>query len=322
MRRLLLAAALLLQVSAAPPQAVVVHSSVVIPGFTVADAAVREDAGQVAVAIAKSGKAPSYSKVSVTTMDGTAKAGVDYKPVASSVTFGNNQLSAAVPVAIIARPGYQGDRSFTVHILVIRDGAVTRGDATVTIHDSEQPPPPPPVQVWTKCADEGGVCTIVGSANVRYGTPDMGWIRQLVTGSISCTATAWGNFPGSPKECDTDGTPVAPAPPPAPPPPPPPTPSPSGVITNWVPAPLIVGGYACNKLQLADARTPPCGQGIVYRVVGTVANGAAGALLGSVIFTAQFAQDASGQFPLNDAYWASVITVWAPDQLQGIAPAP
>lgn len=85
---------------------------------------------------------------------------------------------------------------------------------------------------------------------------------------------------------------------------------------SWVTAPLTVGGYACNATQLNDAKTPACGLGIVYRITGSVPNGP------SMSYTAVFYSDASGKFPASNAYDANFVSVWAPNQLQGLAPGP
>lgn len=212
------------------------------PAFSIADASAPESAASVTLTISKSAVASSYSKVTVTTADGTAKAGVDYQPVNASITFGNKQLSASVPVPPILRSGYQGNRAFTARIAVTRNGVVSRSTATVTILETEQPPTPVP--------------------------------------------------------------------------PPPPPPPPSG---SWVAAPLTVGGYACNRLQAGTTNVPPCGGGVVLKIIATVTNSGTD---GFVIYAAQFYSDASGQFPVNHPYDVSFVGYYQAADLQGLAPAP
>lgn len=96
-----------------------------------------------------------------------------------------------------------------------------------------------------------------------------------------------------------------------PPPAPPPTPVPT---SQWIPAPLTVGGYACSKWQAG-----PCGSGIVYRITGAMMSADA---VPVQQYTAVFDQDASGQFPLGDSFAVNFVGTWAATDLVGIAPAP
>jgi hypothetical protein len=100
-----------------------------------------------------------------------------------------------------------------------------------------------------------------------------------------------------------------------------PAPQPTG---TWGSAPLAVGGYACNATQLADAKTPACGMGIVYKITGTGCNGIGtgtiGAPCANPVYLTQFFSDASKQFRASDTFDTSFVAVWAPEQLQGLAP--
>jgi hypothetical protein len=136
--KLLIFTALML-VALAPPAEAATKPTFSITGASVAEGAIAK------VAVTKNAKASSYSKITVTTVDGTAKANIDYKPVNTSITVGNNTLTVAIPVTTIARAGYQGNRSFTVHLVVTRNGVVgNSSNALVTVLETEQPPPPPP----------------------------------------------------------------------------------------------------------------------------------------------------------------------------------
>lgn len=111
---------------------------------------VAENGGSAAFVIHKSAKAKSYSQIRVETVDGTAKAGVDYTPVSTTVTFGNNVVQMAVPITIIDNSVYQGNRVFGVRLTPVRF-ATLKGSyepTTVTINDDEVAPQPP-----TPCPD-------------------------------------------------------------------------------------------------------------------------------------------------------------------------
>lgn len=109
------------------------------PSFTASDVTVLETTGSAQVVIRKSVKEHSYSKIQLQTVDGTAKAGVDYQAVSTVLTFGNSTLSESVPIQIIARAGYQGDRSFTAKLTCVRYCALGTSAITVTIGETEQP---------------------------------------------------------------------------------------------------------------------------------------------------------------------------------------
>jgi hypothetical protein len=83
-------------------------------------------------------------------------------------------------------------------------------NALVTVLETEQPPP---VETWTKCADENGICTISGTATVRYGIEPQ-WVSKLVTNSIGCNNGVFGDPAiGLVKRCETTGTVIQPPPP-------------------------------------------------------------------------------------------------------------
>lgn len=119
------------------------------PTFSVQNSGAPETLTYAAVPIVKSAVASSYSKLQVTTVDGTAKAGVDYKPLNVTITVANKQLIASVQVPLIYRPGYQGGRSFTVHVRAVRNALVTVSDATVTVIETDPQPAPPPAPTPT-----------------------------------------------------------------------------------------------------------------------------------------------------------------------------
>ena len=51
-----------------------------------------------------------------TTVDGTATAGVDYKPTSGTLEFAANQATATISVPIIGSPTLHANRTFTVQL--------------------------------------------------------------------------------------------------------------------------------------------------------------------------------------------------------------
>lgn len=94
--------------------------------------------------------------------------------------------------------------------------------------------------------------------------------------------------------------------------------TPGGIVTSWVDAPLTVGGYACNALQENTPNVGPCGSSIVYRITGTTQSADTPSV---TLYTAVYAQDASGNFPASDTYARDFVGYWPAAALHGIAPA-
>jgi hypothetical protein len=115
------------------------------PAVSIADVTCAETIGNCVVTITKS-TSNRVSKVSVSTTDGTAKAGYDYKAVNLAVSMGANQTIAYVTVPILNDSLTEGDETFTVTLKAVRNASISRSPATVTITDDETvtPPPPPP----------------------------------------------------------------------------------------------------------------------------------------------------------------------------------
>jgi hypothetical protein len=141
MKRFLLAA--LLSLLCAPA---IARPSTSAPGVSIADVTVNESAGTATLTITKSiGK--SYSKISVTTADRTAIAGLDYQTVSQQLTMGSTQTSSTVTVPIINDSVYESSETFSVSVRSVRNATIVRSPATVTITDDDLasiPPPPPP----------------------------------------------------------------------------------------------------------------------------------------------------------------------------------
>jgi hypothetical protein len=271
MRRIALMKSMLLMMAAAAlggssPSIATLTSA---PSFSIADASVGEG-GSVKPAITKSAVASSYSKITVTISDGSARAGIDYvKPAPITLTISNKALNALGPtIATIQNGVADGNRTVIATITAVRNARISRAQATITIIDDD---PPPPSVTWTKCADEGGTCNIGAgvTASVRYGKGTTWTAPRSFTDSIACSNNTFGDpLPGTVKECDAS---VAPAPIPTPPPPPPPP------TSAWISAPLHDGGFARVK-AISDSKWETTGAGagrplIVGEIVAVYFNG-------------------------------------------------
>jgi hypothetical protein len=290
--------------------AVQAHSASTAPAFSVASVTCPE-AGPCSVTVRKSAKASSYSKVRVTTTDGTALAGADYRAVDLTLTFANNQLQQTVAIPLIDDTAVEAREAFTVKLTAVRF-AQAGPAATVTITDNDLAPAP---IGWKWCADEYGTCTITAgtSAQIRYGANDS-WAQRTFSGSIYCSYSIFGDpLPWIGKHCETDGTIAAPTPTPEPPPTPTPTPTPPPVPSQtWVSAPLSVGGYAWIKNQGV------CCNGLIVKLLAVEPTGDADPAYRSHRWLAVAFADSTGnldfaRYPDHQSYYYDV-------DLQGLAP--
>jgi hypothetical protein len=115
------------------------------PAITVANVATTENAGSASLVLLKT-KASSYSKVTVQTVDGTARAGVDYVAVNATYTLGNSTSRLSIPIRILDNATYQGERKFSIRLTVVRFAQIavdSQTPPTVTISDDEPPPSAP-----------------------------------------------------------------------------------------------------------------------------------------------------------------------------------
>lgn len=191
-------------------------SGATAPVVTVPNVTVAENAPSAAIDLFKP-KASSYSKVRVQTVDGTAKAGVDYYPIDQTLTLANSVLKVETWVTIIDNSTPQPSRSFTLKLTCVRFCTLKASTATITITDDDVVAPPPAAVTWTHCANQGETCYLVGTETVRYGVTGHYFTKQA-TGSIVCDVGPFGGDPiyGTLKTCDADGA-VASAPASAPP---------------------------------------------------------------------------------------------------------
>jgi uncharacterized delta-60 repeat protein len=81
--------------------------------------------------------APSTVPITINyqTVDGTAKAGIDYRGKSGSVTFQPGETIKNVPFSIIGNTDYQATRVMT--IAITSTGATVAGNATLTIRDDD-----------------------------------------------------------------------------------------------------------------------------------------------------------------------------------------
>jgi hypothetical protein len=123
------------------------------PGVSIADVSCTESASTCTLTITKE-RSKSYSIVTVTTVDGTATAGMDYTAVNQSFTLGGTVTSKTFTVPIVNDSAFEPTEQFTVVLKSARNAAVLRSPATVTITDDDFPvgggpgstqPPPTPV---------------------------------------------------------------------------------------------------------------------------------------------------------------------------------
>ena len=103
---------------------------------------VNEDAGQVAVTLARIGAAPGAFTVNFSTADGSAVAGTDFTGQTNvPVSFAANETTKTVNVAILRRTGFQGNREFSV-VLSNPGGAILATPKTATVPIAEVDPQP------------------------------------------------------------------------------------------------------------------------------------------------------------------------------------
>ncbi len=110
--------------------------------FSAASFSANENAGPVAVTLARTGDVTLPFTVNFSTTDGTALAGTDFTgQTNTAVSFAANELSKTVNVAVAHRVGFQGNRSFNV-VLSSPSGATlgAPGLAAVTIVEVDPQP--------------------------------------------------------------------------------------------------------------------------------------------------------------------------------------
>jgi len=113
--------------------------------FSSDNATVAENAGTAHLTIKRNGNTTAAVSVTVNTADGTGTtAGVDYTQIQNqTVSFAAGEISKPLDVTIINRPGFQGNRSFTVTLAVSAGNATAVSPSTETVNISEVDPATP-----------------------------------------------------------------------------------------------------------------------------------------------------------------------------------
>lgn len=120
------------------------------PSFSIADVQVNEGTGFANLTITKSASSGSYSRVQVTTTNGTATAINDYQSVNTTLTFSNKETSKTITVPIVNDTTAESNETFNVNLRSVRNALIARSPGVVTIIDNDgdtgtpTPTPPPP----------------------------------------------------------------------------------------------------------------------------------------------------------------------------------
>lgn len=103
--------------------------------------AVPELSGTAQITVAIPFTSTNAISVTYTTEDSTAIAGVDYQATSGEVLIPTGQISATIPVTILANAAFTGDRFFTVRLLGQSPGVLgAPASASVTILDAQEQP--------------------------------------------------------------------------------------------------------------------------------------------------------------------------------------
>jgi hypothetical protein len=117
------------------------------PSFAVQDATVAENAGSTTVTVRKTGTATNASTVNYATTQGTAIAGVNYKPVSASATLTAAQTSFSFTVPVIDDGKTNPTLTFGVKLTAVTNATIARnGVVYITDTDNVVVPTPTPTQ--------------------------------------------------------------------------------------------------------------------------------------------------------------------------------
>jgi hypothetical protein len=164
------------------------------PTVSIADVTCSETVGNCVLTITKD-RAKSYSKISVVTTDGTARAGSDYTAINQALTLGNDTVTATVSVPILRDTLLEVDEKFTVSIKSVRNATIGRSPATVTITDASATPLPT-ISVTSTAVNEnaGSVTFHITRAGDLTGSTSFTWSTQDGTAvhDVNFTASSGG----------------------------------------------------------------------------------------------------------------------------------
>ena len=111
-----------------------------LPSLSIADTSIVEgDAGIVpdAFFVSLSDQSAQTVTVDYRSIDGTARAGIDYEAASGTLTFNPGQISAQIPVNVIGNVDDDGDRTFTMELTAPVNATIADGVATGTIVDDD-----------------------------------------------------------------------------------------------------------------------------------------------------------------------------------------
>jgi uncharacterized repeat protein (TIGR01451 family) len=99
-------------------------------------------------------------QVAFTTVDGSAKAGLDYLPAFGTLTFAPGQIAKAVSVTVLGNLVDEPDRSLSIELSGPANATIGHGGSlTIVDDDTLVPVPPPPPPATTPTADLSIVMT-------------------------------------------------------------------------------------------------------------------------------------------------------------------
>lgn len=140
------------------------------------------------------------------------RAAYDLRPLANALVInaGSAPGTAATGVSLAPNSQYKhiaaGEVRPVSGLLDIGAYEATTTSTTLT----PTPTPTPVLSTWTACATEGGSCSFIGSAQMRYGTADK-YVTKTLTGPAACTNAVFGDpAPGYVKSCSLNPTTTGP----------------------------------------------------------------------------------------------------------------
>ncbi|MBP9034229.1 MAG: PKD domain-containing protein [Pseudomonadales bacterium] len=163
-----------------------------VPNLRVSDVSVSEGTGATATFVVSIDAAPPARRpvsVQVSTRNGSAIAGSDYRGLSTTLSFRNGEpLTRSVPVALINDTAVEPQESFSVRLSSARNAVVADGSGVATVLDDDARPNHPPT-----CA----IDTPAGAITLRIG--DSAAFSSTVTDADGDKlAIAWGFGGGSP----------------------------------------------------------------------------------------------------------------------------
>jgi uncharacterized delta-60 repeat protein len=132
-------------------------------GFTASSVTVNEAAGNVTLAVSRSGGASGAVSISYQTADGTAVAGADYTSTSGTLNFADGQTTQTITVPLIEDGGLEGgSETFSVSLSCDRSD-VQLGVSTASVVIQDPDIVMAPLSVTEGAAFTGVVATFVGS---------------------------------------------------------------------------------------------------------------------------------------------------------------